>query len=96
MFVEQNKKISMPEVLKSEKFWVFRNTVLLKEHLVYVKNEENESEVVGTLSSEVIKHTISTIKERNRIEIEKRKDKERQKIKDLLERIYGQMSMVVE
>ena len=90
VFVEPNKKISMAEIRKYsetlyEKFWVFKNVFLLKEHLVYVESKENGKKVVATLSSEVVENAISTIRERKRREFEKRKDMERKKITKLLQ-----------
>ena len=85
VFVEPNKKMSMAEIWKHEKFWVFKNVFLLKEYLVYVESKENGKKVVATLSSEVVENAISTIRERKRREFEKRKDMERKKITKLLQ-----------
>ena len=85
VFVEPNKKLSMKEIWKYEKFWVFKNVFLLKEYLVYVESKENGKMVVATLSSEVVENAISTIRERKRREFEKRKDMERKKITKLLQ-----------
>ena len=96
VFVEPNKKLSMKEIWKYEKFWVFKNVFLLKEHLVYVENKENGKKVVATLSSEVVENAISTIRERKRRELEKRKDLERKKITQLLQQTEVENQKITE
>ena len=101
VFVEPNKKISMAEIRKYsetlyEKFWVFKNVFLLKEHLVYVESKENGKKVVATLSSEVVENAISTIRERKRREFEKRKDLERKKITQLLQQTEAENQKITE
>ena len=96
VFVEPNKKLSMKEIWKYEKFWVFKNVFLLKEHLVYVESMENGKKVVATLSSEVVENAISTIRERKRRELEKRKDLERKKITQLLQQTEVENQKITE
>ena len=96
VFVEPNKKLSMKEIWKYEKFWVFKNVFLLKEHLVYVESKENGKKVVATLSSEVVENAISTIRERKRREFEKRKDLERKKITQLLQQTEAENQKITE
>ena len=101
VFVEPNKKISMAEIRKYsetlyQKFWVFKNVFLLKEHLVYVESKENDKKVVATLSSEVVENAISTIRERKRRELEKRKDLERKKITQLLQQTEVENQKITE
>ena len=96
VFVEPNKKLSMKEIWKYEKFWVFKNVFLLKEYLVYVESKENGKKVVATLSSEVVENAISTIRERKRRELEKRKDLERKKITQLLQQTEAENQKITE
>ena len=96
VFVEPNKKVSMKYVWKEGGFLALLNVYFLKSKLVYVENacSDNNKKVIATLSSEIVLYTISIIRERNQIEIDKKKNEERKEIMELLRQFHVQNSLV--
>ena len=87
----------MDNIWKEGGFFALLNVFFLKSHLVYVENacSENNKEVIATLSSDIVLYTISTIRERNQIEIDKKKNEERKEIMELLRQFRVQNSLVL-
>ena len=87
----------MDNIWKKVGFSALLNVFFLKSHLVYVENacSENNKEVIATLSSDIVLYTISTIRERNQIEIDKKKNEERKEIMELLRQFCVQNSLVL-
>ena len=97
VYVEPNKKVSLGTIWKKGGFFALLNVFFLKSHLVYVENacSENNKEVIATLSSDIVLYTISTIRERNQIEIDKKKNEERKEIMEFLKQSHAQNSLVL-
>ena len=97
VFVEPNKKVFMKNVWKEGGFLALLNVYFLKSKLVYIENasSENSKKVIATLSSEIVMYTISIIRERNQIEIDKKKNEERKEIMELLRQSHAQNSLVL-
>ena len=97
VYVEPNKKVSLDNIWKKGGFSALLNVFFLKSYLVYVENacSQNNKEVIATLSSDIVSYTISTIRERNQIKIDKKKNEERKEIMELLRQSHVQNSLVL-